>query len=65
MVVLRHIGGAGGMVEAFFGDQLPITTLVQPSFHGGSNGPDSRYVRPFNNVAGVQCDFWGSKLVSL
>jgi sucrose-6-phosphate hydrolase SacC (GH32 family) len=52
----------GGMIEAFFGNQCPVTTLVQPSTVAG---PDARYIRPFNTAAGVNCDLRVSKLLSL
>ena len=66
-----HQGGAinvtvlvdGGMIEAFFGEQMPITTLVQPS--NASGAPDARYARPFNTAAGVTCGTRISKLASL
>jgi hypothetical protein len=45
------------------GEQLPITTLVQPSFSAES--PDARYARPFNTAKGVVCDWWISKLDTL
>ena len=49
--------------QAFFGEQLPITTLVQPS--NASGAPDARYARPFNIAAGVTCATRISKLASL
>ena len=66
-----HSGGSvnitvlvdGGMSEAFFGEQLPITTLVQPSLN--ATGPNARYARPFNTAKGVTCEWWISKLTSL
>ena len=53
----------GGMIEAFFGEHLPITTLVQPS--NASGAPDARYARPFSTAAGVTCATRISKLASL
>ena len=47
------------MIEAFFGEQLPITTLVDPSL---VSGPDKRFVRPFNTAVGVSCEWRISKL---
>lgn len=54
----------GGMIEAFFGEHCPITTLVQPS---AASTPDARYARAFNTAAssGVQCEVTVSKLQSL
>ena len=53
----------GGRIEAYFGEQLPITTLVQPS--NASGAPDARYARPFNTAAGVTCGTTISRLASL
>ena len=52
----------GGMIEAFFGEQCPITTLVQPS---RASPPGARYARPFNTAKGVACEAAVSRLVSL
>jgi hypothetical protein len=55
----------GGMIEAFFGEQCPITTLVQPS---EAAPPHARYIRPFNTAvagSGVNCDVSVSRLMSL
>eukprot|EP01052_Picozoa_sp_SAG31_P028521 SAG31_NODE_2760_length_5133_cov_12.708582_3_plen_239_part_00 len=52
----------GGMIEAFFGNQCPVTTLVQPS---SSIGPELRFVRPFNTAIGVNCNMRVSRLISL
>jgi hypothetical protein len=54
----------GGMIESFFGEHCPITTLVQPST---TSAPEARYARAFNTAAssGVQCEMMVSKLQSL
>ncbi len=45
----------GGMIEGFFGEQCPITTLVQPSATSSTN---ERFARSFNTAeaSGVACD---------
>ena len=40
-VCVFFLVSAGGMIEAFFGEQCPITTLVQPS---DASSPEDRWV---------------------